>query len=84
MKITGRKTVKGGTTSAPKTVTKSASAAAAPAAAAAVVAAAAPAEKAAPTRGQVARRAFEIYLARGGAPGHEVEDWAQAERELGA
>jgi hypothetical protein len=35
-----------------------------------------------PTREDIARRAYEIYLERGGAPGHELEDWARAEREL--
>jgi Protein of unknown function (DUF2934) len=28
------------------------------------------------------RRAYEIYLERGGQPGHELDDWLQAEREL--
>ena len=32
--------------------------------------------------GTRARRAYELYLARGGAHGHDVEDWLQAEREL--
>jgi hypothetical protein len=27
-------------------------------------------------------RAYLIYLQRGGQPGHELEDWLQAEREL--
>lgn len=27
-------------------------------------------------------RAYEIFVARGGEPGREVEDWMQAEREL--
>jgi Protein of unknown function (DUF2934) len=27
-------------------------------------------------------RAYEIYVARGSAPGSDVEDWLQAEREL--
>ncbi len=31
---------------------------------------------------QIARRAYEIYLARGSEPGRELEDWLQAEREL--
>ncbi len=31
---------------------------------------------------EVARRAYELYLARGGEPGREQEDWLQAEREL--
>jgi hypothetical protein len=35
------------------------------------------------TREQEIRdRAYEIYLQRGAQPGHEVEDWLQAEREL--
>jgi hypothetical protein len=29
-----------------------------------------------------ARRAYEIYLSRGGAHGHHIDDWLQAEREL--
>ena len=31
---------------------------------------------------EVARRAYEIYLARGAQPGHDLEDWLRAEREL--
>jgi Protein of unknown function (DUF2934) len=38
--------------------------------------------KSAPSRDEIARRAYEIYLERGGAPGHELEDWTRAEREL--
>jgi hypothetical protein len=30
----------------------------------------------------IRRRAYEIYLGRGEEPGHEIEDWLQAEREL--
>lgn len=30
----------------------------------------------------VARRAYDLYLARGREDGHDVEDWLQAEREL--
>ena len=30
----------------------------------------------------VARRAYDRYLARGGDHGHDVDDWLQAEREL--
>ena len=29
-------------------------------------------------------RAYEIYLERGGEPGHDLADWLQAERELTA
>ena len=35
-----------------------------------------------PTREEIARRAFEIFMGRGQVPGREIEDWAQAEREL--
>ncbi len=72
MKITGRKTVKGEKTSAPKSVkagtgkTKTASAA----------------TKAAPTYDEIAKRSYEIYLERGGEHGHAEEDWARAEAEL--
>lgn len=31
---------------------------------------------------QIERRAYEIFLARGGEPGHDLEDWLRAEREL--
>jgi hypothetical protein len=31
---------------------------------------------------QIKRRAYEIYLERGGFPGNELDDWLQAEREL--
>lgn len=34
------------------------------------------------TDADVARRAYEVYLARGQQDGHDVEDWLQAEREL--
>jgi hypothetical protein len=30
----------------------------------------------------VARRAYDLYLARGCEHGHDAEDWLQAEREL--
>lgn len=39
-------------------------------------------EKSEPTREEVALRAYEIYLERGGAPGDALEDWTRAEREL--
>jgi hypothetical protein len=35
-----------------------------------------------PTYEQIARRAYELFLARGGSHGHHEEDWLQAEREL--
>jgi hypothetical protein len=31
---------------------------------------------------EVRRRAYEIYLERGEQPGHDLDDWLQAEREL--
>jgi hypothetical protein len=35
-----------------------------------------------PSHEQLARRAYEIFLARGGTPGNPEQDWFQAEREL--
>jgi len=35
-----------------------------------------------PTTEEIALRAYQIYLERGGAPGNELEDWTRAEREL--
>jgi HSP20 family protein len=32
--------------------------------------------------GRIQRRAFEMFAGRGFAPGHELEDWVSAEREL--
>jgi len=36
----------------------------------------------APSEEQIRRRAFELYVERGRQPGHELEDWLQAEFEL--
>ncbi len=33
-------------------------------------------------RDEIAVRAYEIYLTRGSAGGHDLDDWLQAEREL--
>jgi hypothetical protein len=38
--------------------------------------------RAEPTHDQIARRAYEIYVSRGGSHGHHHDDWVQAEREL--
>jgi hypothetical protein len=38
--------------------------------------------KSRPTPEQIQLRAYEIYLERRGAPGNELQDWVQAEREL--
>ncbi|MCY1075646.1 DUF2934 domain-containing protein [Archangium lansingense] len=35
-----------------------------------------------PPHEQIAKRAYEIFLARGGGHGRHQDDWAQAEREL--
>jgi hypothetical protein len=35
-----------------------------------------------PTETQIRARAYEIFLERGGQPGHDVDDWLQAEYEL--
>ena len=37
-----------------------------------------------PTQAEIAKRAHEIYVARGGAHGCDLDDWLQAERELQA
>ncbi|HSE97392.1 MAG TPA: DUF2934 domain-containing protein [Blastocatellia bacterium] len=42
-----------------------------------------PAETSRPTYEQIQQRAYEIYLERGGTVGSEIEDWLQAERDLG-
>ncbi len=34
------------------------------------------------TNEQIAARAYEIFLRRGGSDGSDLEDWLQAEREL--
>jgi hypothetical protein len=34
------------------------------------------------TDADVARRAYDLYLARGCESGHDLEDWLQAERDL--
>ena len=36
----------------------------------------------APTAEEVARRAYELYEARGSEPGADLDDWLQAEHEL--
>ena len=36
------------------------------------------------SKDDVARRAYELFLARGQAEGHDVEDWFEAERQLEA
>jgi len=40
------------------------------------------AAKPAPTREEIALRAYHIFLERRGAPGNAFEDWTRAEREL--
>lgn len=34
------------------------------------------------TETDIAHRAYDLYLTRGGEPGHDVDDWLQAELEL--
>jgi len=93
MTLMGRKTVKGRTTSAPKTAKSTAvpadaatpaavQADAAPPAKLGVTTASAQPPKPAPSHEEIARRSYEIFLARGGEPGHAEEDWLAAEREL--
>jgi len=38
--------------------------------------------KAQPTQGEIALRAYHIFLERGSTPGNELEDWLRAESEL--
>jgi hypothetical protein len=33
-------------------------------------------------RSAIAARAYELFCARGGEPGHDVDDWLRAEAEL--
>ena len=33
---------------------------------------------------EIRRRAYEIYVERGALPGQDLEDWLQAEREIGS
>ena len=92
MTLMGRKTVKGRTTSAPKTAKSTAVPADAAttdtgqtialATSSGVTTASAHPPTPAPTHEEIARRSYEIYLARGGEPGHAEEDWLAAEREL--
>jgi hypothetical protein len=73
MKTTGRKTVKGEKTSAPKAAKAAKKAAGTP-----------DAVKAAPTFEEIAIRSYELYLQRGAVDGYHEQDWLQAESELSA
>jgi hypothetical protein len=72
MNQTGRKTIKGGKVTAPMSVKASKSKVT-------MVAA-----KSEPTHEEIAARAYEIFLSRGGEPGHHEEDWLMAESQLRA
>jgi Protein of unknown function (DUF2934) len=37
-----------------------------------------------PSVEEITRRAYGLYLGRGGDHGHDVDDWVKAEKELGA
>ena len=37
-----------------------------------------------PSHREIQRRAYEIYIARGGEDGHDLADWIMAEQELSA
>jgi len=39
-------------------------------------------DTATPDAEAIAKRAYELYLQRGSVPGHELDDWFQAEAEL--
>jgi hypothetical protein len=70
MKLIRRKTVVEGKVTAPKAVKakRGTKAAAAP--------------KQEPTHDEIAKRAYELYLARGGDAGEPEQDWLRAESEL--
>lgn len=36
----------------------------------------------APVDEEIAQRAYELYQARGGTDGHDLEDWLEARRQL--
>jgi DUF2934 family protein len=72
MKLIGRKTVKGGKTSAPMVKAPSR----------AKAASASSVSRSEPTHEEVAARAYELYLARGSLDGYSEEDWLMAEAEL--
>jgi hypothetical protein len=68
MKLIGRKTIKTDKTSAPMVkASKSSKAAKA---------------MRVPTHDEIAKRSYELYLARGGEHGHAEQDWLRAEAEL--
>src|SRR5450432_916442 len=69
MKLLGRKTVKAEKTSAPMVKAQKAPVAGG-------------VKSVAPTYDEIAKRSYELYLARGGQAGHEVEDWLEAETAL--
>ncbi|HVV15628.1 MAG TPA: DUF2934 domain-containing protein [Polyangia bacterium] len=74
MNTTGRKTVKGEKTSAPK--------AAKAAKAATTTDTTARSGGTAPSYDEIAKRSYELYLQRGGIDGYHEQDWLQAEAEL--
>ena len=37
-----------------------------------------------PTEEEIRNRAYQMFLERGGQPGHAIDDWVAAERELSA
>jgi hypothetical protein len=65
-----RKTAKAVTTSAPMVKSSKTKVVAAP--------------KASPTHEEIAKRSYELFLARGGQHGFDEQDWLQAEAELTA
>jgi hypothetical protein len=74
MRTSGRKTVKAGKTSAPMAVKATT--------AKANGAGGGNAQARSPSFDEIAKRSYELFLARGGLDGHDVEDWLQAEAEL--
>lgn len=72
MNTTGRKTVKGEKTSAPKAVKAKKVATGTTTAVA----------SASPSHEEIAKRSYELYLQRGAIDGFAEQDWLQAEAEL--
>ena len=81
MNTTGRKTVKGEKTSAPKAV-KAKSKGTDSTTATPVASTVSNSASSTPTFEQIAKRSYELYLQRGSVDGFHEQDWLQAESEL--
>ena len=82
MKTSGRKTVKAATTSAPRASKVTSKTGASTSGNGNGNGMTATTATAVPSATEIAKRSYELFLARGGLDGHDVEDWLQAETEL--